>query len=146
LETHPEVKVIECHCDNEAGVLKVQRPELYPGEMIAADMDLVLAIRGVIARAHCQCQIFLKHVKGHVDRDRPRSEWTFIESINVACDEEAEKCVEMGITPLPFHPLPGDRCLLRVHDGWITTSPTVALQTYPAKEAISELIFCKMIF
>jgi hypothetical protein len=64
LETHPEVEVIECHCDNEAGgVLKVQQPELYPGEMIAADMDIVLAIRGVIARA--RTQIILKHVKGH---------------------------------------------------------------------------------
>jgi hypothetical protein len=28
LDTHPEVEVIECHCDNEAGVLKVQQPEL----------------------------------------------------------------------------------------------------------------------
>jgi hypothetical protein len=105
-------------------------------------MDLVLAIRGVIARAHSQ--IILKHVKGHVGRDRPRSEWTLIESINVACDEEAEKCVEMGITPLPFHPLPGARCLLQVHDRWVTASPTTALQTFPAKEAISAYLAARL--
>lgn len=78
------------------------------------------------------CEITFKHVKGHVDRERPCSQWTRIETIQVACDEAAETCVKMGLTPDPFRPLPGARCMLRVQNRWISQKAETALSTLPA--------------
>jgi hypothetical protein len=63
------VELITCHCDNEAGIDKINRPIASPGECLGADMDIVMAIQRLIRRA--SCQIIFKHVKGHVERDRP---------------------------------------------------------------------------
>jgi hypothetical protein len=43
-----KIKKIDCHCDNKAGIDKIQLPVMHPGAMVAADMDVVLAIKKVV--------------------------------------------------------------------------------------------------
>jgi hypothetical protein len=44
---------------------------------------------------------------------------TLIERENIACDDEAEQCIELNLTPLPFEPPPGAHCMVAVRVMWI---------------------------
>jgi hypothetical protein len=46
LSSHPEVESVTCHCDNEAGIDKINHQVVSPGELLGPDMDIVWPSNG----------------------------------------------------------------------------------------------------
>jgi hypothetical protein len=82
--------------------------------MTAADMDIILAIQKLV-KDNPEIAITFQHVKGHANKNKPKSQCTRIEQINIDCDEEAECCIQQNHTPTPYSPLPGAKCMIKVH-------------------------------
>ena len=86
LKRFPALEVIRCHCDNQAGIYKAQRPTYGPGEVTGPDMDVILAIRELVQSQEDK-EITFSHVRGHTDEKlKPGEEATMIELQNVECD------------------------------------------------------------
>jgi hypothetical protein len=83
---------------------------------MTSDMDVILAIQKLTEDT--DTSVSFHHVKGHVDRQR-RHEPTRIELENIACDDSAEECIKLNLTPLPFEPPPDARCMVTVRGMWI---------------------------
>lgn len=126
-----QIKKRTCHCDNEAGIEKIKHPVRNPGAMTAADMDIILAIQKLV-NDHSEIAISFKHVKGHANKNKPKSQCTRIEQINIDCDEEAELRVQQNATHTPYSPLPGAKCMVKVHGSWISSRVDKAVQLVPA--------------
>jgi hypothetical protein len=72
LVSRPQViKKIICHCDNQAGIDKIKKPVQNPGAMMAADMDIILAIQKLV-QDNPHITISFKHVKGHANKNKPK--------------------------------------------------------------------------
>jgi hypothetical protein len=146
-----QIKRITCHCDNEAGIDKIQRHIYSPSATTSADMDVILAIKKIVNGP--EISMTFQHVKGHADKDKPKHKCTRIEQINIDCDEEAEECkgkpkhkctrieqinidcdeeaeecVQSNIIPTPYHPLPGSKCVVRIAGTWISNRVDKAMQ------------------
>jgi hypothetical protein len=65
------IKRIDCHCDNKAGIDKINLPVMNPGAMVAADMDVVLAIKKVV-EDNPETVVRFNHVKGHANAKKPK--------------------------------------------------------------------------
>jgi hypothetical protein len=113
------IKRIECHCDNKVGIDKINLPVMNPGAMVAADMDVVIAIKKV-AEDNPETAVQFKHVKGHANAKKPKHQCSRIEQINIDCNEEAGMRVESGDPHTPYSPLPGAKCMLKVKGLWIS--------------------------
>ena len=48
ISTLPIVEEFRSHCDNEAGIKKMNEPLLAPGQAMRPDMDIVLAIHNLV--------------------------------------------------------------------------------------------------
>jgi hypothetical protein len=120
LQWHKQREKIVCHCDNETGIEKIKCPVQHPGAMTAADMDIVLAIQKLV-HDNPEITITFKHVKGHANENKPKSQCTYIEQINIDCHEEAELRVQQNHSPTPYSPLPGAKCMVKVHGSWISS-------------------------
>eukprot|EP00956_Cyclotella_meneghiniana_P004434 scaffold5449_cov52-Cyclotella_meneghiniana.AAC.2 len=49
LRRFPALEMIRCNCDNQAGIYKAQCPTYGPGEVTGSDIDVILAIRELVA-------------------------------------------------------------------------------------------------
>jgi hypothetical protein len=137
LSRFPNVSAVRYHCDNKAGINKIQQLATSPGELMSSDMDVVLAIQHLVESTSIPIQFH--HVKGHVDRQRGRDP-TRIEKENIECDNDAEKCIELNLTPLPFTPPPGARCMVSVRGKWIGQDVDRAVQILPAEEQLRQYL------
>eukprot|EP00956_Cyclotella_meneghiniana_P027480 scaffold61621_cov49-Cyclotella_meneghiniana.AAC.1 len=126
LKRFPALEVIRCYCDNQAGIYKAQWPTYGPGEVTGLDMDVILAIRELV-KSQEEKDITFYHVRGHTDEKlQPGEEANRIEVQNVECDRGAEECKDER--PVPFQPLPGSKCVIRVANKWVTTRVDTAIQ------------------
>jgi hypothetical protein len=130
----PKVEVIRCHCDNEAGINKINEPIMSPGQLMNQDMDVVMAIKHLARKSNKQ--ITFAHVEGHVERKQPGEEPTRIERFNQICDEEANLYVQEMNTPPNFTPLEGSRCMVHIRRKWITSSPEKAIEVAYTDETL----------
>ena len=55
------------------------------------------------------------------DRSKSRAKCSKIEQLNIDCDEDAEQCVQSGTQPLPFNPLPGSKCMVKINGKWVSS-------------------------
>jgi hypothetical protein len=138
-----KIKKIDCHCDNKAGIDKIQLPVMHPGAMVAADMDVVLAIKKVV-EDNSDIAIGFKHVKGHANAKKPKHQCARIEQVNIDCDERAERRVESGELPTPYSPLPGAKCMLKVKGSWISHRVDKAIQLIPSAMAQEVFLMRKL--
>jgi hypothetical protein len=138
-----QIKRIDCHCDNKAGIDKIKLPVLNPGAMAAADMDVVLAIKQLVEE-NPDMAIHFKHVKGHANEKKPRHQCSRIEQINIDCDEEAGMRVESGDPPTPYSPLPGAKCMIKVRGSWISQRVDKAIQQIPSAAAQEKFLMKKL--
>ena len=99
ITTLPNVEVIRCHCDNEAGINKINGPIITPGQLMGQDMDVVMAIKHLAQKSGKQ--VTFAHVEGHVETKRPGEEPTRLERFDQMCDEEANLCVRDINTKIP---------------------------------------------
>jgi hypothetical protein len=134
LQRRKLIKKIDCHCDNEAGIEKIKSPVRHPRAMTDADMDIVLAIQKIV-QDNPEITITFKHVKGHANKNKPKSLCTYIEQINIDCDEEAELRVQQNHIPTQYSQLPGAKCMVKVYGSWISSRVDKAVQLIPAEEA-----------
>jgi hypothetical protein len=108
---------------------------------MAPEMDAVLAIKKLVQDAGPGMEITFKHIKGHPEKRKKREDFTVLERMNAECDEYADRSA-MGQPPIPFRPLAGSRCMLRIGKHWISTRVDHALQIgyveEPLKRYISE--------
>jgi hypothetical protein len=139
LTNRKRIRRVTCHCDNEAGIEKIMKPIYSPAELMAPDMDVVMAIKQLL-EDHSEIPVNFKHVHGHADRKKPKHKCSWIEQVNIDCDEEAEECVKEDHTPTPFHPLPGARCMLKIAGKWITGRVDKAMQLIPGERAQEEYL------
>ena len=110
-ERRPHIQSFTCHCDNKSGIDKLTLPIQSPGDMMRPDMDVVMAIKEYVFRQ--DIDVDYAHVKGHADRNSTREACTRLEQINIDCDEDAEQCVQSGMRPDKFFPLPGSKCMVK---------------------------------
>jgi hypothetical protein len=101
-----------------------------------ADMDVVMAIKALLSDA--ETEFTFEHVPGHAERRKRPSEMTRMERANMACDKEAGEKVAMNEAPVPFSPLPGCRCMLRIRNRWITSRPDEAIKVAFVSEPLKE--------
>jgi hypothetical protein len=113
LRRFPNCKELTCHCDCESGIKKIRLPIEYPGQLMAPEMDAVLAIKKLVADAGQGMEITFKHIKGHPERRKKKEDFTVLEQMNADCDEYADHSA-MEQHPLPFFPLEGSRCMMRI--------------------------------
>lgn len=118
-QQRPQIEVYTCHCDNKAGIDKLNTPLKTPGEQMAPDMDIIMAIKSFIMKHSITADF--KHFKGHADKNKDKAECTRIEQLNIECDERAEECVVQNELASPFRPLPGSKCMVRIGDDWLTS-------------------------
>ena len=137
------VKRISCHCDNEAGIDQIKRPIYSPSATTSSDMDVILAIKQIVEN-HPEIQITFQHVNGHADKDKPKHKCTRIEQINIDCDTEAEECVNSGIVPSPYNPLPGARCMVKIAGTWISNRVDKAMQMIPSTIAQEKYLVTRL--
>jgi hypothetical protein len=107
--------------DCKGGLTKLDERITNPRQTMAADMDIVMAYQQLERSTPHTLQ--RQWVMGHADvkkKDKPETitdrEWD-----NVSCDGAANKCVDDGIEPQPFTPLPGYRAMLKLDGEWVTT-------------------------
>jgi hypothetical protein len=132
-----KVSAIRYHCDNKAGIDKIQKPAVSPGALMASDMDVIMAIQQLVETV--QIPVTFHHVKGHTDRQGGR-EPNRIERENIACDEGAEECIALNLSPLPFRPPPGARCMVSVQGVWIGQDIDRAVQILPAGDQLKQYL------
>jgi hypothetical protein len=133
LDKFPNASTVRYHCDNKAGINKINKSAQSPSELMTSDMDIILAIQRLTETT--EIPITFHHVKGHADRQRQR-EPTRIERENIACDESAEECIELNLPPSPFAPPPGARCMVAIGGTWIGGDIDRAIQILPAEEQL----------
>jgi hypothetical protein len=138
----PNASAIRYHCDNKAGINKIQKPATSPGELMSSDMDVILAIQQLVDNTSTPVQFH--HVKGHVDRLRGRDP-TRIERENIECDKSAEECIGLNLAPLPFAPPPGARCMVLVRGEWIGQDVDKAVQLLPAEEQLKQYLESRLL-
>lgn len=102
--------------------------------MSSPDMDVILAIKQLL-EDHPAIPVAFRHVKGHANEKKPKHKCSWIEQVNIDCDEEAEECVEKNFIPTPFAPLPGSRCMIKISGRWITSRIDRAMQVIPSAKA-----------
>jgi ribonuclease HI len=143
LENRKHIRGITCHCDNEAGIVRIEQPIYAPAETTAPDMDVVIAIKQLLEN-HPEVHVTFKHVKGHANDKKPKHKCSWIEQLNIDCDEEAEECVGRNHTPTPFQPLPGSKCMVRISGKWITSRVDIAMQLIPSALAQEEYLLKRL--
>jgi rubrerythrin len=123
----PTCKTLTCHCDCESGIRKLTTPIQSPGQLMAPDMDVVLAIKKIVQDAGPEMEVTFKHIRGHPEKRKRREDFTPIERMNADCDEYADICA-IEHTPVPFRPFEGSRCMMKIGSQWISTRVDQALQ------------------
>jgi hypothetical protein len=138
LRRFPRVKAITFHCDCKSAIDRLRMQIEHPGQLMKADMDIVLAIKKLVELAEAEVQFV--HIKGHAERRKPisQSQMTTLERANMEVDRDAEAKVALGETPIPFAPLPGSRCMLWIKNKWITSRPDEIIQRAFVKEPLEE--------
>jgi hypothetical protein len=132
----PKIRKVTCHCDSKSAIDKINDKFEDPGQLMKADMDIVMAIKSLLRET--ETDFTFEHVPGHAERRKRPSEMTRMERANVACDKEAGEKVAMNEAPVPFSPLPGCRCMLRIRDRWITSRPDEAIKVAFVSEPLKE--------
>jgi hypothetical protein len=130
------VRAITFYCDCKSAIDRLRMQIEHPGQLMKADMDIVLAIKKLVESSEVEVQF--EHIKGHAERRKPISQMTTLERMNMEVDRDAEAKVAMGETPIPFRPLPGSRCMLRIKSKWITSRPDEIIQRAFVKEPLEE--------
>ena len=115
----PDPTTIKMHCDCESGIKKLGTTIRKPRDVMAAEMDMIMALQQLQAESIHDIAFFW--VKGHADKDRPVSKLTNEEQMNVQCDTNANDCVAADTPDHPFTPLPGTRAMLKLGTKWITS-------------------------
>jgi hypothetical protein len=123
----PTCKTLTCHCDCESGIRKLTTPIQSPGQLMAPDMDVVLAIKKIVQDAGPEMEVTFKHIRGHPEKRKRREDFTPIERMNADCDEYGDICA-IEHTPVPFRPFEGSRCMMKIGSQWISTRVDQALQ------------------
>jgi hypothetical protein len=136
ISTLPKVEEFRSHCDNEAGIKKMNEPLVAPGQAMRSDMDIVLATHNLIKETGKT--VSFHHVEGHVEKKRPGEKPTRLEAYNQMCDEEAGLCVEEKITPTKFTPLKGSRCMIKIGEKWVTSEPDKAIERAFSEPSLKE--------
>ena len=137
-ERRPNIQSFTCHCDNKSGINKLTLPIQSPGDMMRPDMDVVMAIKDYVLRN--EINIDYAHVKGHADRKSTKEACTRLMRINIDCDEDAEQCVQSGIRPTKFIPLPGSKCMVKYGHQWITWRLDKAIQYHTTSEKLEQYL------
>lgn len=139
LQEYKRVKAISCHCDWEAAILKIRDIPINPGQYVAADMDIVLAIQQLIQDS--DPTVSLNHVPGHPERRKRKEDFTFIELANWECDRDAEQYTTFQGAPLKYTPLPGAKFVIRIgRDEWLSGRPDWVIQTAFAQKELQAYI------
>jgi hypothetical protein len=139
LRRFPNCKELICHCDCESGIKKIRLPIDYPGQLMAPEMDAVLAIKKLVADAGPGMEITFKHIKGHPERRKRQEDFTVLEQMNADCDEYADHSA-MAQSPPLFVPLEGSRCMMRIGKQWISTRADFALQVGFVEDRLKQYI------
>jgi hypothetical protein len=104
---------------------------------MSSDMDIILSVQQMTNNT--SIPVGFHHVKGHADRQRTRA-LTRIKKENIECDEAAEECIGLNLTPAPFSPTPGARCMVSVNGMWLSGDTDRAIQTLPAEEQMRQYL------
>lgn len=141
LRKFPSLHSVNCYCDNKAGIDKVKQPTYGPGEVSGPDMDVILAIRELV-KTQEDVDIAFHHVQGHADEKKKEEDITRLERHNIECDKGAEQSADD--TPIPFHPLKGSKCMLKVSGKWITTRVDKAIQHIKGETELKTYLMKKL--
>ena len=136
----PLIKQITSHCDNESGINKLEMPIRTPGDTMQPEADIIMATKKKKYIEDNGIDMTFKHVKGHTDRAKKTADISRIEQVNIDCDTGAAVCVNEGIPAQQFTPLNGSKCMVKVHDQWITSNLEKAIQYHVSSRKLEAYI------
>ena len=107
--------------DSKSGIEKLQEDFNTPKDFMQDKMNIIMAHQHISSSLEYSVQ--LRWVRGHADRKKEdKSKIMPMEAENIACNDEAEECIQRNIGPHQWILVDGYRAILRLNNKWITSN------------------------